>query len=512
MKEYDAVVVGSGLGGLGAALELALYGKKTLIIEKHNVPGGCATSFVRGRFEFEVSLHELCDIGTPENPGGIKRILDEFGVELQLVPVKDAFRVVGKYSDGSDMDVVMPVGKDAFIKKMEEYVPSSSQKMMRLFDLFEEIRSALTYLSENKKTLDPALLLKKFPNFLRIGSFSTISVFRAMELDQKCIDILSSYWPYLGVDLDHMSFLHYASMIYNYIDKGAHIPKGTSHALSSAIIRRFQELGGEIWYGTKATEFLFEDGRCIGVDTTKGRIRAKVVLPNINSSIIYSSMVPKDLVPSRMRRLNNARKGRYGGRMFVVYLALDKSPEELGIKDYCIFLPSSPDSSIEYSNIEKGLEYNNFSIFVSYNIADPSFSPEGTTVCSITSCLNSKDLTGLSYREYSSMKTVVAKKLIDNLKAKTGIDLSKNIEEIEIATPVTFARYLGTPEGSAYGHENRDWDSLIARMMNIEKDYAIEGLYPVGADGPRGDGYCSAFFSGIEFGLSALDYLKGMKE
>ena len=64
VKNYDAVVIGAGNGGLVAAARLAKEGKKTLLVERHNLPGGFATSFVRGRFEFEASLHELCGIGS----------------------------------------------------------------------------------------------------------------------------------------------------------------------------------------------------------------------------------------------------------------------------------------------------------------------------------------------------------------------------------------------------------------------------------------------------------------
>ena len=56
MSKFDAVVIGSGTGGLSAALSLATAGKKILLLEQHNVPGGCATSFVRGRFEFDASI------------------------------------------------------------------------------------------------------------------------------------------------------------------------------------------------------------------------------------------------------------------------------------------------------------------------------------------------------------------------------------------------------------------------------------------------------------------------
>ena len=79
MPKYDIVVVGAGNAGMSAALQCQLAGKKTLLIEKHNLPGGAATSFVRGRFEIEPSLHEICDYGPDDNPGDVRNILDAYG-------------------------------------------------------------------------------------------------------------------------------------------------------------------------------------------------------------------------------------------------------------------------------------------------------------------------------------------------------------------------------------------------------------------------------------------------
>ena len=78
--KYDVVVIGAGNGGLVAALKLAKAGKKTLLVERNIVPGGFATSFSRGRFEFEAALHELCDFGNAKNYGNLYTLFTELGV------------------------------------------------------------------------------------------------------------------------------------------------------------------------------------------------------------------------------------------------------------------------------------------------------------------------------------------------------------------------------------------------------------------------------------------------
>ena len=91
MPKYDVVVVGAGNGGLIAALRMAKSGKKTLLIEQHNLPGGVASSFRRGRFEFEPSLHELCDFGPDEDRGDTRLTLEEYGLDIKWHRVPDAY-------------------------------------------------------------------------------------------------------------------------------------------------------------------------------------------------------------------------------------------------------------------------------------------------------------------------------------------------------------------------------------------------------------------------------------
>ena len=87
-KEYDVVVIGAGNGGLTAAAWAAKKGLKVLLCEQHNLPGGFASSFVRGRFEFEPSLHELSDIGEGESKGGCGLMFDRLGLDVEWNSLK----------------------------------------------------------------------------------------------------------------------------------------------------------------------------------------------------------------------------------------------------------------------------------------------------------------------------------------------------------------------------------------------------------------------------------------
>lgn len=83
-----------------------------------------------------------------------------------------------------------------------------------------------------------------------------------------------------------------------------------------------------------------------GVKTTCGEVETRHILCNMNQNMVYAAMCPPEVVPERMVKLGNART--YSARMFVVYLGLDRSAEEIGIHDYTIFLPTSADSAKEY--------------------------------------------------------------------------------------------------------------------------------------------------------------------
>lgn len=509
MAKFDAVVVGAGNAGLAAALHMQQAGKKTLLIEQHNLPGGCASSFVRGRFEFEPSLHELCDVGPVSNPGDVRNLMDLYGVDVEWVEVPDCFRCVSTWSDGTPMDITMPSGVEAFIEKTEEYVPGSKAKMTELFELFDEVLAGIAYISASNGHADSSVLKSKYPNLLRTGAYPTKKVLQAMKMPQKAIDILSVYWAYLGVDMEHLAFIHYAAMVHKYVSRGAAIPKHTSHEISVKMVERFREMGGEAWFNCRAEEFLFDGDRLCGVKTSLGTVETAHVIANINPDIIYGKMMPKDLIPEREKKLSAARGGDIGGRMFTAYFGLDCTAEELGIRDYNTFLFGTSDSLKEYNDMCSSQETNHYGILLCYNLVNPDASPKGTCICSLTTFGATPTWEKVTQEDYVAHKEKEVRRLLKDVKDKMGIDLEGHIEEFITASPWTFARYLNAPQGGVYGYETRDWDGMMARLMMLSSDYPIKGLRPTGAAGPRGDGYSAAYICGQ---LMAKLTLKDMAE
>ena len=136
MERYDAVVIGAGNGGLTASAALAQKGLKVLLLERHNIPGGCATSFCRGRFEFEVALHQLSGLGTPEKPGPLRMALGSLGVldELEFVEMSDLYNV--SMPDG--FRVALRADRNETISELQEKFPHEKGAIERFFDLVYE--------------------------------------------------------------------------------------------------------------------------------------------------------------------------------------------------------------------------------------------------------------------------------------------------------------------------------------------------------------------------------------
>jgi len=499
-SQYDVIVVGAGNGGLTAALCALEEGKRVLLLEKNLYPGGCAVSFRRGRFEFEASLHELAFVGSEEEPGTVRTLMNRFGIRPEFIILKDAFRAVTQDEDG--YDITMPSGYGAFFSKLVREVPEAEESVKKLKKMIKNIKKAIAYFSSGRSNKLTCLL--KYRDFIKASSYSLLEVLDSVGMPEKARSLFCTYWPYLGSSPEQIDAMIYLAMFDGYMAVGPALPRHRSYELSCALEHEIEARGGKIRYNTKVEKFLCKDGQVCGVKAGNEEFLAPLVVANLSPETVYTHMLDADALNPTDRKLARARS--FGPKFYTVYLGLDKPFESFGIRDYTIFINTASDPGEQYRSMN---DFETTPLIINFlNAAIPDASPEGTTLVYITALMEAEADDGLCETNYDRRKREIASILIDRCERALGIDLKNSIEEIEIGTPATFARYLGTPYGTPYGYLMKDWDVAMFRTMHEKEDNQIPGLVFVGASCHNGDGYSSAYLSGQSMVKKALGEMK----
>lgn len=502
MEKYDVIVVGAGNAGLSSAACTSRQGLKTLVLEKHNLPGGSATSFRRGRFEFEPSLHELAQVGSKENPGTVRELFKTYGADVDWHHENHTYRVIS--TDKSERyDASMPCGIEAFCDEMERQVPGCRASVRRLFDFGMSGLKTMSGLGAGQ--IKPLELITKHKDFMRMASHSADQCMDLIGIPKKAQHILTTYWPYVGEATDTLSCMTFCMMLLVYVIYGAGMPGMFSHELSLALEKVIRDHGGEIWYNCPVTKILIKDGAAYGVIANGKELLADHIICNSFPNNVFGHMVDKDSVPQLEVKKANARDIALS--FVTVYLGMNKTADELGIKDYSVFLEPYADSVGQYKN-SFTLGGTGWVIVNCLNRVVHDCNPEGTCQVFFTTSVYGDIWSKVKPEDYKKTKMRIAEEMIDYYQDTLGVQLKPYIEEIEVATPVTFARYLNTPNGTPYGYQVRIWDSILPRTMNLEKERTVKGLRFCGAHSERMDGYSSAYFSGEGTAKKTIEDMK----
>ena len=185
---YDAVVIGGALSGMACALTLLKKGKKVLVLEQHNLPGGVATSFVRGGVEIEATLHEMMSIGPKESPLKIRNFFEEMGVDIEWLRVPEAFRFV----DGKNgTDVTVHAGDhgnfETPAREIAEAVDKGNEELYRkikkLLELCHRVYDSVNVLSITP--MSKPMMLLKHNDFVRTAGYSAQEVIDSFHLRRR---------------------------------------------------------------------------------------------------------------------------------------------------------------------------------------------------------------------------------------------------------------------------------------------------------------------------------------
>jgi len=380
MQKYDTVVIGAGNAGLVAAARLQRGGVKTLLVEKHNVPGGCATTFVRGDFEFEVALHQLSGVGTESNPFIVRRMFQDLGIfeMIDLVQEKELYRVAlpGR------IDMVLPADWNELKEHIKQQFPDEKDAIDRFFTVSEAVtREYYMVFPQACLSNDEEKIKERCPNFTAYGLRSVREVLEEFFSNEDLITVLTPYWSYLGVPTSELVFAEFIGMLYMYSTyKPWHI-KGGSQMVSSALLDSFEAAGGDVRFNCAAKKILTKDGSVFGVVLESGEtIECSSVISNASPLLTYNEMLDVDSPPASV--LQDFKSRRMGVSAFCIYLGLDCSPDELGITTASTFIMTTTDSKVN----EKGmytLDAPEWGMVTCYNFIDEDLAPKGKSVVTV---------------------------------------------------------------------------------------------------------------------------------
>lgn len=505
-KNYDVIVVGAGNGGLACAAWLAKEGKKVLLLEKHNLPGGCAGSIVRGRFEFELTLHELCQMG-PKGTGEVRKLLDAIGTDVEWVTMDEAFHTINTHPE-TGFDVEMPIGVKEFVDKMEKEVPGSRASMENLMEINRMISDAISWLADYENNPPKVPMLLKWSDFMRMASVPADEMLRKLGLPDKAREIYESYWDYLSVDCTNVSFVVYSFMVYTYLTLKPYIAKRRSFEIVLALEQRIRDFGGEIRYNTTVKQIDIKNNQARGVELIDGTyIPCDRIVANLMPTVVCGKMVDPEEVPLRDRKLCNARTLAPNG--FVIWIGLDKSADELGIVGYDTFVRETSDTAVLFQKCKTRATHRKIFNYSCLNRAIPDASPDGTCMLMFLLLYTADAFADVTEENYFQIKDQIIGETIDHFEEVTKVNIRDHIEELVTASPVTLARYIGTPQGDCYGYSVNMWDGMLPRTMSGEKeDYTVKGLRFCGGHGTQMDGFSQAYLSGREVARYTLQDMK----
>ncbi len=481
---YEVVIIGGGLAGMACALQLQAWGiKDILILEKHNLPGGLATDFVRNGFEIEATLHEMMSIGTKDNRLKVGKFFDDMGVDIDWLHVPECYRVV---LPNSGIDATLHEGYETVAREIDAKVPGTYDKVHELMLLCRRVYDSMNILSVTP--MSKVQMLLKHPDFVKTVGYSATEVINTFDLPKKAVEMLTPYWIYVGNRMDDLPFTIYAFLMADYFT-GSYVCRGYSHEMSMKMQAKVEENGAQFELRQEVTKILVKNGKAYGVRTARGdEISCDYVVSAAYPNKVYTRMIePASEVPEGALKMVNGRA--LSVCPVSIIMVLEGRPEELGITNYSTFSGDTMDTNEIWENYKNLSEPYNYITTICLNYANPNCVPDGYTQLSITALPLNDPFADVTEESYFDFKRRLANEMIEKYLRHTGVpDFRDKIVEIEVETPMTVAHYVGAWKGSIYGYSHSLSDHAVARLQMKEEDKFIEGLEFAGAHGMSGDG------------------------
>ena len=476
--KYDAIVIGSGMGGLTNAALLSELGWKVCVLEQHYTAGGYTHSYERNGYEWDVGVHYIGDVGAETRT---KKMFDFLtSGNLKWAPMAaeyDRFYVGDKVFNAV-------AGRQEFRDNLVRQFPAEEQGIDRYMQLLKQISGAL-YAHSMERALKPwqrklatPILKWKKPGVLYRNTHDVLS---ELTDDPDLIATLCGQWGDMGLPPKQSAFMVHAMIARHYL-YGGFYPTGGSWQIAEHIIPKIQKTGGEVFTYANVKKIVVEDGVVTGVEMADGhRIECGCVISSAGISNTFDGLLPKETIKNAGYEKDLPRV-RPSMAHLGVYIGLRHTAEELELPKTNFWIYPGNDYDAAVDEFVKNKDAPFPVVYISFPSAkDPDYLNRhpGTATIEIVAPAPyawfeqwQGSTWGKRGDDYEAFKKELGDRLMRHLYDKLP-QLEGKVDYFEVSTPQSTNWFSGYKRGELYGLEHtserlqQDWLGPRTRIPGL---------------------------------------------
>lgn len=480
------IVIGSGFGGLGAAIRLAARGHEVLILEKRDRLGGRAYVYEINGFKFDAGPTVItAPFMFDDLFAAAGRRREDY---VTFVPLDPYYRIYDHRKRSFDYN-----GDESFIlDQIARWNPADREGYRRFMATTKAIFQKGFVELADKPFLKFTDMLRVAPDLIRLQSYLSVYAYISQFIRHDFLRRVFSFHPLLigGNPFDAPSL--YAMIHYLEREWGIHYAMGGTGALVEAMGRLFAELGGQVQFNAEVDEIMVDGARrrVGGVRLKDGtEIPAEIVVSNADSAATYRNMIPEQYRRKYTNR--RIRSLKYSMSLFVIYFGTKRRYLDTGLRHHNIIL-SERYKGLLRDIFKQKIVADDFSLYLHMpTVTDPSVAPQG---CETFYVLSPVPHLG-SGTDWTQAARPYRDAIMHFLEENYLPDLEQNIIAEHYIDPLHFRDTLGSYLGAAFSVQPILFQSAWFRPHNRSEEF--ENLYFVGAGTHPGAGLPGVLSSAI---------------